>query len=566
MQSLKTLLTTPRMRVVIVLAGLGLLYAVFNSSRSGEGENEKTPLFEVKEGPLVISITEAGTISPREVEIIKSQVQGRASILYLIPEGTRVKEGELLVELDASQLEDKKVDQEIRLQNAEAAFVRSRENREVADNQAKSDIDKAGLTLRFAKEDLTKYREGEYPNELKSFEAKITLAAEDVQRKEEKLKWSRVLFEEKYLSESELQADELAAKKAKLEKELAENNLALLKDYTYKRKIAELESNVSQAEMALERVKRKASADIVQAEADLRAKEAEFKRQKSKLDKIVGQIGKAKIFAPREGLVVYATSTKFSWRGNTEPLSEGQEVRERQELIHLPTASTYIAEINIHESSLKKVRSGLPVRIEIDALPGSIFHGNIEKIAPLPDPQSVFMNPDLKVYKTKIAIDGGQDVLRTGMTCKAEVLVADYEKAIYAPIQCVVRQNGQPVVYLAEGGETKKRTVKIGLDNNRMVHLIEGVEPGESLLLAPPLTGSSDPAAVAANQSKEFKKAIPESKFAEQEEKSGEKSGGQKNVSDEDRAKQRERFQNMSPEQREAMRKRRQQRKHEQEG
>ncbi len=192
------------------------------------------------------------------------------------------------------------MDQEIRVQNAEAAFVRARENLEVTKNQNQSDIDKAELAFEFAQQDLTKYLEGEYPKQLKEAESKISLASEELQRAEEKMKWSKVLFSEQYLSQTEMKADELSANKARLDLELAENNLALLKDFTYKRNLAQLESDVQQSKMALERVKLKANADIVQAEADLRAKEAEFLRQKDKLIKIDEQIVKTRIVAPPE--------------------------------------------------------------------------------------------------------------------------------------------------------------------------------------------------------------------------------------------------------------------------
>jgi len=55
------------------------------------------------------------------------------------------------------------------------------------------------------------YEEGEYPKDLKELEAKITLAEEEKQRAKQKYEGSKVLFEEKYISETELQADGLAA-------------------------------------------------------------------------------------------------------------------------------------------------------------------------------------------------------------------------------------------------------------------------------------------------------------------------------------------------------------------
>ena len=353
--------------ITIVLAVIVVGLVLWQGSRGNSGDQSaEMPSFVVKRGPLTINVLESGTIKAREQVIIKNEVEGRTSIISLIPEGTRVKKGDLLVELDSSSLLDSKIDQEIRVQNAEASFINATEHLAVAKNQAKSDIDKAELTLEFAGQDLTKYIEGEYPNQLKEAQAKITLAQEELTRVQETLTWSKTLYEEKYISQTELQADELAEKKKILDLELARNNIDLLKNFTYERNIAQLQSDVSQAEMALERTRRKATADVVQAEAELKAREAEYKRQKDKLAKIEEQIEKTSIFAPADGLVIYATSAKSGgWRSNVEPLDEGQEVRERQELIYLPTASSAKVEVSIHEASLEKVGLGLPAVVTV---------------------------------------------------------------------------------------------------------------------------------------------------------------------------------------------------------
>lgn len=478
--------------LVIIAGGAAAVVVARRGIGGGSGGQVEQLVFEAKQGPLTISVSESGTIKSREQIILKNEVEGRTTILFLIPEGTKVKKGELLVELDASKLEDGKVDQEIRVQNAEAEYIRYRENLEVAKNQAQSDIDKAELKFRFAKEDLAQYKEGEFPTQEKKLVAEITLAEEEIKRAEETETWSRVLFEEKYLSQSELQGDELTTKRKKLQLELAQDNLALLRDFTYKRRIAELESDIKQDEMALERVTRKASADVVQAEAHLRARESEFSRQKSKLVKIGEQIKKTRIVAPAGGLVVYASSAKASWRGNAEPLDEGQDVRERQELIYLPTASLFMAEIKVHESNLDKIALGMPAQITVDALPGKVYSATVSKIAPLPDAQSMFMNPDLKIYRTQLHVDGGAGELRTGMNCRAEIGVASYNDAIYVPVQAVLRVNGQPTVFIPqEGVEPAQRKVEVGLDNNRMIRIIKGLSPGEPVSLTPPLSAAS---------------------------------------------------------------------------
>jgi HlyD family secretion protein len=395
------------------------------------------------------------------------------------------------VELDASQLLDQKIDQEIQVQNAEASFISARENLEVVKNQAQSDVDKAQLNYDFAVQDLEKYLEGEYPNQLKDAENKITISKEEVERAREKVQWSRKLYEENYISQTELQADELSEKRAVLDLELAQNDLDLLKNYTHKRKLAQLESDVSQNKMALERETRKARADIVQAESNLKAKEAEYKRQQDKLEKIETQLEKTKIYAPADGQVIYATSSsgRRPW-DRDEPLDEGQQVRERQDLIHLPTSTGFNAEIGVHEASLNKVRIGLPARITVDALPGVIFSGHVVTISPLPDAMSTFMNPDLKIYNTTIEVDNSEDtsLLRAGMNCTVEIVVEQYKEATYVPVQAVIRVGGQPTLYVVDGDELEPRDVEIGLDNDSMIRIVSGLDVGERVSLAPPLT------------------------------------------------------------------------------
>ena len=479
---------------VVLVGFMGIYVTKLTSSKTNVDTVSDHATFTVRRGPLRISVIESGTIKAREQVVIKNEVEGKTSIIYLIPEGTRVKKGQLLVELDASRLLDEKIDQQIKVQNTEAAFVGARENLAVVKNQAEADVDKAQLAYDFSKEDLKKYLEGDYPNQLKEAESRITLAKEEVTRSQEKVEWSRRLFNEKYISNTELTADELTLKKDILDLELAENNLDLLKNYTHKRRLAQLESDVKQAKMALERTIRKAKADVVQAGANLEAKKAEFERQKDKLKKTEIQIEKTKIYAPTEGLAVHATSVSSGGpprRRTIQPLDEGQEVRERQELIHLPTTSSAKVEVAIHEANLDKVRIGLPVKVTVDAIPGETFWGKVATIAPLPDAQSAWLNPDLKVYDTDIYLENNSDALRIGVSCKAEIIIEQHEEATYVPVQAVLRVGGEPTVYILKDKNLEPRTVEIGLDNNRMVRIISGLEPGEVVSLTPPLAAAA---------------------------------------------------------------------------
>lgn len=475
---------------VVIGAGALIVYATkLNSAK--KANTSAIPVDTVKRGPLTISVTVSGTIRSRQQEIIKSEVEGLPTILYLVPEGTRIKKGDLLVELDVSKLQDAKVSQQIIVQNADAAAIGARETLAVAKNQAKSDTAKAELDAQFAGEDLVKYTKGDYENALKEAGNKITLAEAELALATTKCASSARLLEQKFLSKMEYKADELSMQRWASSLELAQNAKKLLIDFTYKREMTKLTAAVDQAAMALERVIRKASADIVQAQALLRAKESELERQKTILEKTDYMIGKAKMFAPTDGLVVYASTSGGGFRGDREPLAEGAAVRERQEIIYLPTADAVMAAVKLHESSLDKVRLDLPVRVTVDAVPNKVFMGRVKKIAPLPDQQSMWQNPDLKVYNTEIWLEGDGSDLRTGMTCRAEIVVDYYPDAVYVPVHAVVRVGGKPTAYVPGPQGLVARPIEIGLDNNRMIRILKGLEPGEIIALAPPLADAA---------------------------------------------------------------------------
>ena len=473
--------------LAVVVSTIVVAAAAVRFSGGGASDDD-IPAFEVRRGPLTISIDASGTIKALDQVVITCKVKGEGgvTVLTIVPEGAHVKEGDLLLTLDSSHFEDQLVAEEITLQNAETTLISAQESLAVGKNQAESDLEKAQLTLEFAEEDLKKYIEGDYLNEVTDANAQIVVEVEAKQQAKKKLEGSLRLFEDKYISETELKADELALSRADLKLTLARNKLQLLQAFTYGRTIKQLESDVWQGEMALERAKRKAIADVVLLEAALLQAQGTLERQKDIVKKLEANITNTQIIAPADGMVVYATSQRQRF-GSSEPLDIGQQVRERQELIHLPTSDKVKAEIKVHESSMQKVKVGLPVVVTVDALPEKIFTGRVAKIAMLPDAVMVWLNPDLKVYAAEIHLDVGGNGLRTGMSCRASIVVEEYDDVVFIPVQAVVRVGDQPTVYVVKDGRGEARDVEIGLDNNRMIRIISGLKVGENVMLAPPL-------------------------------------------------------------------------------
>lgn len=476
---------------VAIAAAIAATAAIRHAAHDGEVAAMDGELFATaRRGRLVIDLSEDGEIKPSQQIILKSAVEGRHAIIYIIPEGSIVKKGDLLVELDVATTSEERANQEIVVTNAASALEMKREDLEIARNQADSDVELAELDLAFAKEDLEKYEKGEYPNKLDEARGNVTLAEQELEQAKEKYEWSRKLHAEDFLSASELKTDELSWRHRELALATARGTLSLLETYTHKRELARLESDVRQKTAALERTRRKAASSILQAESALRARESEYSRQKQRLEKLETQIANARITAPMDGQVIYSTSTQRPWE-NAEPLKEGVEVWERRDLIILPTADTFIASAVIRESALKSVTTGMPVEVTCDAVPDAIFDGTLTKIAPMPDTARRWMNPDIKEYPAEISIADGRGALKNGLGCHVKIRIAEYEDAVSVPIQCVVRIGGAAYVWVKTPRGPRRRAVETGLDNNRFVHIVSGLDGGEEVMLAPPLADSA---------------------------------------------------------------------------
>lgn len=470
--------------VLVALAGLGAAMLPGSGGDAALGM-ATTP---VLRGPLTISVVESGTVRPREQIILKNELDDPATIVSIVDEGAMVKKGDLLVELDVTAAKKELVERRIRVQSAESGVVFAEENFKIAESQGQADIEQAELQYRFAQTDLQQYLTGTYPKLLKEAEATITIAEEELTRATEHLNWSNVLFEEKYLSRTALQQDQLSLKKAALAVELAKADLDLLKTHTHERQKLTFESNLQQTRLAVDRTRRKVAASMAQAEADLTSKKAMLEAERAELEEVEDEIVKSRLIAPIDGMVLYASSISEDWDDDEPRIDTGAVVDERGEIIYLPTTGAYNVDVKILEVSLRKVRVGQAVKIMVDAMPGRVFSGKVANIAPLPDAESRFLNPNLKLYNTVVEVAETDPALRNGMSCRVEVMVEHLPDAVHVPIQCVTRVNGMPMVHRVMAGQLVPTPVEIGLDNGRFVQIRAGVEPGEIVLLTPPIT------------------------------------------------------------------------------
>jgi tripartite-type tricarboxylate transporter receptor subunit TctC/ribosomal protein S18 acetylase RimI-like enzyme len=104
--------------------------------------------YEAKHGDFLISVVEGGNLEAVNEVSIRSEVEGTARIIFIVPEGSYVKKDALLVELDSSSSEDAVNLQQINVEKAQFALVQTEQQLEIQKSVVESEIAAATLADR----------------------------------------------------------------------------------------------------------------------------------------------------------------------------------------------------------------------------------------------------------------------------------------------------------------------------------------------------------------------------------------------------------------------------------
>lgn len=101
--------------------------AVFAACQSEQPQTTTSVnTYTVSREDLPINVKEGGELIAVKETVVRSLIEGNATILSLIPEGTLVKTGDKLVELDVSSLVEKRASQEIAVEKARNALEQAK--------------------------------------------------------------------------------------------------------------------------------------------------------------------------------------------------------------------------------------------------------------------------------------------------------------------------------------------------------------------------------------------------------------------------------------------------------
>jgi len=435
----------------IALVLLGLTAAALKTTGLGTSKGGGGILTEkVRRGDLIVSIAEDGNVESAHNVDVKCGVQGGATILWLIKDGTIVKKGDELARLDSSIIEDKISQERITYEKARALMI---------------DAEKLHESAKIA---VSEYEEGMYVQTMKDLEAKATVAKENLETARNLLVFTNRMARQGYVTPLQRDAQQFAVQRAQLDLDVANTAIDVLKRFTGPKTLVGLKSARDSAE------------------AKAASERAAFELEKDRLERLEEQLKECTIVAPDDGMVVYANDESSRRRSSSQQsmVEEGAMMKERQSIIKLPDLSRMQVKCTVHESKVDQLQRGLRARISIQ---GNEYQGVVTSVGNQPEPSDWFSG-SVKEYAAIVAIESDPRGLRPGMTAAVEILVANLPDVLSVPVQAVVEKGGKFYCWVNTFAGPEKRPVVLGQSDNSRIEIKDGLKEGDEVLLNPRAT------------------------------------------------------------------------------
>jgi membrane fusion protein, heavy metal efflux system len=132
---------------------------------------------------------------------------------------------------------------------------------------------------------------------------------------------------------------------------------------------------------------------------------------------------------------------------------------------------------NVIETDAPAYKLGQDVEVTVPAYPDTVFKGHVTTIGSIIDP-----NSHRQLVRSQI--DDPQHLLRSGMYASFVIRVGEPVRSVAVPVNGVVREGDGTMTVWVTGDHRHfvKRTVKIGLQQDGWDQVLEGLQPGETVV------------------------------------------------------------------------------------
>lgn len=436
-----------------------------------------------RRGILRVIVTERGNCeSTVSVDGVCELSGFQNKIIELIPEGRHVEKGTIVCRFDSSEIDKNVAQQQIKVQQAKSKIETTKQELEIARNDAASELVKTDGERKVAQLNLELYERGTNPADVAEAQSKISLASKEFDKTKVEYEQMQGLVKKGFRSPQQLRTLERSMEQFEFQKASEQRRYEVKKKYEFDKSIVENQSKVQLADKAYEKAIAQGKAKVAKAESEVEAAVGTHEIEKQQLELFLEQKKKTEIAAEQSGIVAYANDNMFD---SSRQIREGAQVYARQRIFTIPDLTRMQVRVNIHESMIKKIKPGQKTSIRVESLPGVELIGTVKSVSNLADSNRGWMNGGVKEYSTVVGIDNTPDdaSLKPGMTAEVEVMVESIRDALQVPVQAIAEHKGAFHAFVERPDGFQPQTVKIGETDEKFVQVTEGLQDGDVVAL-----------------------------------------------------------------------------------
>jgi multidrug resistance efflux pump len=437
----------------LVLVGAIGVFAFMRSENTFDASTTAT----VRRGTLSPTLTVAGLLKPVQSITYHSPLVGRETeITFLVPEGTRVNDGDLLIRFDVVPIERdlERANQEVR--------------------QAQVDLQVAEIDRQEGQAAIDSLSGGEAAISVEETKTRLELAERKAARLKAEQETLTPLLEKGFITREELRrtADEL---------EQAEQDLALARrraDVMMKRTVP--------------RDQQKAELLLAQKDAQRENVRARLQETRTRVAFLKRQIEDASVYARRPGLVVYEEYVNANPRRKVRP---GDRVTETPGIVTVADVDRMLVEASVGEADVHRVSAGQPVVVLLEALRDRTFTGKVSRVGTVARSSAERPLED-KRFDLIVDLDQADSQLKPEMTARVDVQLGERKGVLLIPSSAVFDEHGVPAVHVVRAFDVQTRMVQLGESTGAAYEVVAGLQEGDRLLLTDAPRASAPAAAV----------------------------------------------------------------------
>jgi HlyD family secretion protein len=424
-----------------------------------------------------------GQLDAGRAMVAASQVRSdKAKIIYLIEDGARVNQNDVLVRIDPTPFGEEVAKLENELRERHALVEAHRQDLEYEKSQVHREIKTAEIAVTAAGLDLRSLEFGEGPLELAKLEGSEQEARQELDIKDRYLKELLELRRRALVSDVEIANAEAALEKSLKAHDIAHRQFVSFRDHALPTKLEQARTKVARTEMELTQAKNSGGYKIGRAAAGLKKASEELESTRRRLDAAREDLDRTVIRATMPGMVVHQEGYRD---GQQRKPRVGDMALLNAPILYVPDVTRLVVNTFVREIDLHKMIPGRRGSVAVDSYPDLRLEGVVDYVGVLAQSRNGVVGGE-KYFQAAIRLSSVDPRLRPGMTARISIATAAIENAVAVPGSAVFEGDGRRFAYVELPRGFERRELRVGWQGDDWSEVVGGLAVGERIALSEP--------------------------------------------------------------------------------